>query len=55
MKRVFSWLIGLPVAIILIAFAIANREWMKVPLDPFSFNDPWLKIEIPQWILILWR
>ena len=51
MKRILSWVIGLPVAIILIAFAIANRQFTNVSFDPFSSEAPWLAIPMPLWSL----
>ena len=51
MKRILSWVIGLPVAIILIAFAIANRQVTNVSFDPFSADAPWLAIPMPLWAL----
>ncbi|NNE25186.1 MAG: DUF1049 domain-containing protein [Rhizobiales bacterium] len=51
MKRFLSWALGLPVAIILIAFAIANRKSQTVSFDPFSQDAPWLSFDIPLWSL----
>jgi hypothetical protein len=39
--RLFFWIIGLPVAVVLIAFAVANRHFVVVSLDPLSQQDPW--------------
>ena len=52
MKRILSWAIGLPVAIILIVFAIANRQYTSVSFDPFSVETPWLAIPMPLWSLL---
>lgn len=51
MKRILSWVIGLPVAIVLIAFAIANRQFTSVSFDPFSADAPWLAVSMPLWAL----
>lgn len=51
MRRFLSWLIGLPLAIIMIAFAVANRDVVKVSLDPLTREDPWFAIDMPLWIL----
>ena len=49
MKRLVSWLTGLPVAIVLIAFAVANRGWVNVSLDPLSTDAPLVAIAMPLW------
>jgi hypothetical protein len=51
MKRILSWALGLPAAIFLILFAVANRRWIDVSLDPFSVDDPWFSMAMPQWAL----
>ncbi len=52
MKRVFSWLIGVPVAVLLIGFAVANREFVEVSFDPFSSDAPWASMSAPLWALL---
>ncbi len=52
MKRILSWCIGLPVAIILVAFAIANRRVVDVSFDPLSVEAPWLSIPMPLWAVL---
>ena len=49
MKRLVSWFAGLPVAILLIAFAVANRNWVDVSLDPLSKTEPFMVIPMPLW------
>jgi uncharacterized integral membrane protein len=44
--------VGLPVAVVLIVFAIANREFVRVSLDPLSPSDPWIALEMPLWALL---
>jgi uncharacterized integral membrane protein len=45
------WAVGLPLAILVIAFAIANRRWTTLSLDPFSHEAPKLAIDLPLWLL----
>ena len=52
MKRILSWSFGLPVAIILVAFAIANRGMVEVSFDPLSVDAPWLSIPMPLWAVL---
>ena len=51
--RIFRWIIGLPVALVVIAFAIANRQWTRLSLDPFSSESPILSINMPLWALFV--
>ena len=53
MRRILRWIIWLPVAIIVISFAVANRQWTRLSLDPFSSTSPFLTIEMPLWLLFI--
>ncbi len=50
-KRVFSWIVGAPVAILLICFAVANRHWTSVSLDPINTANPWLAVSMPTFLI----
>ena len=52
MKQVVSWIIGLPAAILLIAFALANRNPVIVSFDPLSADEPWFALSLPVWALL---
>jgi hypothetical protein len=52
MKRILAWVIGLPVAVALVAFAIANRQFVTISLDPLSPRDPWISLDMPLWSLL---
>ncbi|MDE2362959.1 MAG: DUF1049 domain-containing protein [Hyphomicrobiales bacterium] len=39
MRTLFRLVVVLPVALIFLAFAVANRHWVTVSLDPFPGND----------------
>ena len=52
MKRILAWVIGLPVAVVLVAFAIANRQFVTVSLDPLTPQDPWIGLDLPLWSLL---
>jgi uncharacterized integral membrane protein len=53
LRRIFRWVVGLPIAIIVIAFAVANRQWTRLSLDPFSSTSPVLSVEMPLWLLFM--
>lgn len=53
MKKVLSWLIGLPVAVVVVALAVANRQKVTFSIDPFSRTDPLYTIEAPLFLLML--
>ena len=52
MKKIISWIIGLPIAVVLIAFALANRSFVNVSFDPLSTDAPWFSISLPVWALL---
>ncbi len=52
MKRFLSWAIGLPAAIVAIAFALANRSMVTVSLDPISPEIPWMAFSVPIWSIL---
>jgi hypothetical protein len=52
-KRFFSWVLGLPAAVLLIGFAIANRTWVDVSLDPFDSTNPSVYLHLPLWAVLV--
>lgn len=46
-------MVGLPIALLVIAFAIANRQWTRLSLDPFSSDSPTFSINMPLWALFV--
>lgn len=53
MRRFLWLLIVVPAAILVIAFAVANRQSVQLILDPLSPSDPALAIEAPLFLLVL--
>lgn len=51
MRRILRWAVGLPIAILVISFAVANRRWVTLSLDPFSQEAPKLSMDLPLWLL----
>jgi uncharacterized integral membrane protein len=52
MKRLASYLIVLPVAIVALVFAVANRHFVTVSLDPFGERAPGLSFDAPLFIVL---
>lgn len=52
MRRIFRWVIGLPLVIAVIAFAVANRKAVVLSLDPLHEADPLISLELPLWLLM---
>lgn len=50
--KFIGWVIGLPLAVVLIGFAVANRTFVKVSLDPVSSQNPWFAMDLPIWSLL---
>jgi len=43
--------VGLPIAVIVIAFCVANRQWIEISFDPFSRTSPFATMFMPLWAL----
>jgi uncharacterized integral membrane protein len=52
LRRFLNWVVGLPVAVIIIGFAVANRQWVDISFDPFSREAPYAYIAMPLWALL---
>lgn len=50
-KVIFSWVIGLPLAVIGIGFAVANRQWVTLSFDPLNRAHPFATVDMPLWAL----
>lgn len=51
MRRILRWIIGLPIAVFVVGFAIANRRFVTLSFDPFTQTNPSVFIDLPLWIL----
>jgi uncharacterized integral membrane protein len=52
MRRLLFFIIVAPIAVLLIALAIANRHEAPLVLDPFSPSDPALAYALPLYLLL---
>jgi hypothetical protein len=47
LRRTFWFVVAFPVAIVLIALALANRHSVRLVLDPFRPGDPVVSLVLP--------
>jgi uncharacterized integral membrane protein len=52
LRRIVSILVVVPLAIVIVAFAVANRQSVTVSFDPFSSANPAYATTIPLFVLI---
>jgi uncharacterized integral membrane protein len=52
-RKIVRALILIPLALILVALAVANRQTVTVSFDPFDRVDPAFSIALPLYVLIL--
>ena len=53
MRKFLTALIVIPLGLILVAFAVANRHFVAVSFDPFIANDPSLSVTLPLFLLLI--
>jgi uncharacterized integral membrane protein len=53
MRRFIAAIILIPLAILMVMFAVANRGSVPISLDPFSANAPALTAHVPLFLLVL--
>ena len=54
MLRKIVWtIILIPLALVLVAFCVANKDAMTVSFDPFGAGDPALAVRLPLYALML--
>ena len=53
MRKFFTALIIIPLALIFVVFAVANRHFVTVSFDPFNSADPSISVSLPLFVLII--
>jgi uncharacterized integral membrane protein len=53
MRKFFSALIIVPLSLLLVVFAVANRHFVTVSFDPFDSTDPALSASLPLFVLVI--
>jgi uncharacterized integral membrane protein len=49
LRRILRWAVGLPIVILVVAFAVANRKWVTLSFNPFTQDVP--SLDLPLWLL----
>jgi uncharacterized integral membrane protein len=52
-RKIVTWIIIIPLAAVIIAFAVANRQTVTVSFDPFSSTSPAYATTLPLFVVIL--
>jgi hypothetical protein len=52
LRRILNWVIWTPVTVLVLGFAVANRQWIDVSFDPFDATAPAVSIGMPLWALL---
>ena len=53
MRKFLSTLVLVPLGLIFIVFAVANRHLVTVSFDPFNSSDPSLGLTLPLFVVII--
>ena len=53
MRKFFTALVLIPLGVILVVFAVANRHLVTVSFDPFNSTDPAVGVRLPLFVIII--
>jgi uncharacterized integral membrane protein len=53
MRKFFTGLVLIPLGLIFVVFAVANRHLVTVSFDPFNSADPSVAITLPLFVVII--
>ncbi len=53
MRKFFTALVVIPLGILFVVFAVANRHWVTVSFDPFNSVDPTVAVTMPLFAVII--
>jgi len=51
-RKIVTAIIVVPLAIVIVAFAVTNRQMVMVSFDPFSATDPAYSVQLPLFVLV---
>jgi uncharacterized integral membrane protein len=53
LRKIVAAVILIPLAIVIVAFAVANRQMVTISLDPFSAERPASSLSLPLFVLVI--
>jgi uncharacterized integral membrane protein len=53
MRKFFTAVVLIPLGLIFVVFAVANRHFVTVSFDPFNSTDPSISIALPLFVVII--
>jgi len=53
MRKFLTGVVLIPLGLIFIVFAVANRHWVTVSFDPFNSSDPSVAVTLPLFVVII--
>ena len=53
MRKFFTALVVIPLGLVFIIFAVANRHFVTVSFDPFNSTDPAIAVSMPLFAVII--
>ena len=53
MRKFFTALVVIPLGILFVVFAVANRHLVTVSFDPFNSTDPSVAVSLPLFVVII--
>ena len=53
MRKLFTGVVLIPLGVIFVVFAVANRHAVTVSFDPFNSTDPSLGVRLPLFVVII--
>jgi uncharacterized integral membrane protein len=53
MRKFFSAMVFIPLGLIFVVFAVANRHLVTVSFDPFNSTDPSMAVTLPLFVVLI--
>ena len=53
MRKFFTAVIVIPLSLLFVVFAVANRHFVTVSFDPFNTRDPSISVTMPLFVVII--
>jgi uncharacterized integral membrane protein len=53
MRKFLTAVVVIPLGLIFVAFAVANRHFVTVSFDPFNSTDPSIAVSLPLFVVII--